>query len=141
MEKQFIPYELALKLRDLGYGNKKLNFYWGCFAYYATDKTSFKGELIPNNTLTKHSRFDYSQFVNAPLWQQAFDWFREVHNLTLGIAVYNKTFVETGMAKPFEPIILKDDKCSWSGGFDNYDKTKLESLMKLIEIYESKNKS
>ena len=86
MEKQFVPYKLALKLKELGFDEE-------CFAFYVEkdDEIYLKyGE--GSGYRTKHSyenvRFDkitnshskiydnrlYGCLATAPLWQQAFDW-------------------------------------------------------------------
>lgn len=53
---QFVPYELAVKLKELGFKENCIMYYDG------------KGVLV--------NYFNLSTTV-SPLWQQAFDWFRE----------------------------------------------------------------
>src|SRR5690606_12554873 len=60
---QFVPYELAVKLKELGFDE-------GCFGTYLWEVLEI-GLDIPND----------EYFTRAPLWQQAFDWFIEEHNL------------------------------------------------------------
>ena len=63
MEKQFINYDLALKLKELGFDEE-------CFGYYN------------NNHLGVYQNEDYylssdsppDNRIEAPLWQQAFDF-------------------------------------------------------------------
>ena len=65
LEKEFVPYEQALALKELGFDEP-------CFGYYS------EGELILNSHTNNHmQRFRYS----APTFSQAFRWFREKHNL------------------------------------------------------------
>ena len=65
LEKEFVPYEQALILKELGFDEP-------CFGYYS------EGELILNSHTNNHmQRFRYS----APTFSQAFRWFREKHNL------------------------------------------------------------
>lgn len=65
IEKEFVPYEQALILKELGFDEP-------CFGYYS------EGELILNSHTNNHmQRFRYS----APTFSQAFRWFREKHNL------------------------------------------------------------
>lgn len=61
MKNQFIPYELAVKLKELGFDEVCLAFYDGTKAF----------TYSPNNNKI------YAVKILAPLWQQAFDWFRE----------------------------------------------------------------
>jgi len=62
MEKEFIPYEQALDLKELGFDGTN------CMRFY-------NAELSLENT------FLYSGNVGAPLYQQAFRWFREKHGI------------------------------------------------------------
>jgi hypothetical protein len=58
MEKEFVTYEIALKLKELGFEEE-------CLAYFE-DK-----EL----TLGRLSSVGKKRYLIAPLWQQAIDWF------------------------------------------------------------------
>ncbi len=60
MKEQFVPYDLALKLEELGFDED-------CFMEWYQHETGY-AELFKNSTyLPKH-------IIPAPLWQQAFDW-------------------------------------------------------------------
>lgn len=62
MEKEFIPYDLASELRNLGFDDYVFAFYW----------TDTKQLILDSpNYLGKHN----GVHLQAPLWQQAFDWF------------------------------------------------------------------
>jgi hypothetical protein len=75
MNKEFIPYELALALKELGFDEP-------CFGYY---KPNGELDYIENHILkdfpylAKNS--EWQDLVAAPLYQQAFRWFREKYNL------------------------------------------------------------
>ena len=58
MEKEFIPYEQALALKELGFDEP-------CFSYYYNRELSFG------------ARTSYGEVVEAPTFSQAFRWFRE----------------------------------------------------------------
>lgn len=65
MENEFVKYEQALTLKEIGFKED-------CFGYYSN------GELVYNNhTNNAMQRFRYS----APLKQQALRWFRDIHKL------------------------------------------------------------
>ena len=68
MENQFVTYELAVKLKGFGFDKN-------CFSYYRCDEKFITLTNYHDNHNDSESR------VSAPLWQQAFDWFREKHNL------------------------------------------------------------
>lgn len=72
MEDQFVPYKLAVKLKELGFNEV-------CFGYFRNP------ELLRMFNMQKykgdHHIVDKYDYVKAPLSQQAFDWFRIKHNL------------------------------------------------------------
>jgi hypothetical protein len=70
MEKEFVPYGLALRMKDLGFDEP-------CFV--TMDQTGFmhlKGTEYPiRGSMVYHE-------VNVPTWQSAFRWFREKYKLS-----------------------------------------------------------
>ena len=62
ISKNFIPYELALELRNLGFDDYVFAFYWIDTKQLILDSPDYSG---------KHN----GVHLQAPLWQQAFDWF------------------------------------------------------------------
>ncbi len=77
MNKEFIPYEQALELKELGFDE-------GCFKCYHKD-----GHLDFNIENGYYYNFTLSQRVAAPLYQQAFRWFREKYKFTYSIGNTN----------------------------------------------------
>ena len=66
MEREFVPYELAVKLKAIGFDKP-------CFGLYAPpSKTVF---------LHHYGILTAKEQVLAPLYQQVFTWFREEHEL------------------------------------------------------------
>jgi hypothetical protein len=66
MQKDFIPYEQALALKELGFDEP-------CLSSFDENKNLFKvweNDMVNGRTICL-----------APLYQQALRWFREVHNL------------------------------------------------------------
>jgi len=61
MNKEFIPYEQALSMEKLGFVER-------CFGFYTLEGYYFPNTTTPLNSLT------YG--CDAPLYQQAFKWFR-----------------------------------------------------------------
>lgn len=73
MKNLFVPYELALKLKEKGFDEP-------CLGYYGIWSTELRfpvyaGELENWNTI--------ENLCSAPLYQQVQDWFREKHNLNI----------------------------------------------------------
>ena len=128
MEKEFIPYEQALVLKELGFDEP-------CFGYYTGDK---KHLLIRPNMGRRNE--DLNDIVcTAPLYQQAFRWFREKHRL------YHSITREIGINTSdifFVASFYKGKKgnspkntCISS---KTYEEAELECLKKLIQITNEK---
>jgi len=118
MEKEFVPYELSLELKQLGFDEP-------CFAYY--DDGIF--------TFWYHSEQQPDLVLNctAPTYSQAFRWFREKCGL-------NYIIKEVGQVR-FEARVYKGDGwATWDFGykFNTYEEAELACLQKLIEIVKTK---
>ena len=115
MEKEFVPYELSLELKqlgmDLGWYNY-LNFY---------------------DSSTKEFCFVMKD-VPAPLYQQAFRWFREKYDLFC--------YVELVGDRLFDYMIISDfveEEIDYEDGpFNTHEEAELACLKKLIEIVKTK---
>jgi hypothetical protein len=125
MKKEFIPYELALRMKQLGFDEP-------CLAYWDNDKLF----IIDRNSerIQKNSNYKdiFEGIISAPLYQQAFRWFRKEHNLKFHIKedVWNNWCSLK--------MIRHDDYIS-IGEYKTYEEAELECLKKLIEIVESKS--
>ena len=136
MTQDFIPYEQALALKELGFDEP-------CFGW-------FRSTLIPSNftEFFLETEFDMnespSDWVNsnfldkacsAPLYQQAFKWFREKCDLISYV----------------HPLALLQDTKKWCYEITNFESTwdedsdlhtpeeaELTCLIKLIEIVKEK---
>ena len=119
MSKEFIPYEQALELKQLGFNEL-------CLFYY-TDNEALR---------IYHQSEIYDDLVGAPLYQQAFRWFREKYNL----------FSVIDVDQTMEPLFCYS-LSKYKGDFqwDNilptyselyytYEEAELACLKKLIEI-------
>jgi hypothetical protein len=136
IENKFVPYDLALRLKDLGFDEH-------CFAIYFTvgawqiDCT--EGALnLNSNQPSKYS-------ILAPLWQDAFDWFRVNYNLEIqlepdSINLPEKNLRQFTIASTDKSIVLEhgvDQKWTLRKGcLKSYEESRLECLKKLIEIVE-----
>lgn len=115
MQNEFLPYNRALKLKELGFDEP-------CFARFNND-----GDLLIAHTekYIIDNGVDRSEFFTlAPLFQQAFRWFREEHGLghmINGIGYESFLFNIGGLVTVF-PM------------FKTYEEAELACLEKLIEI-------
>jgi hypothetical protein len=129
MEKEFVPYELALELKELGFDEP-------CFAIYEPQEIGVMFRWVENQKVVSNKAIGY---VIAPLCQQAFRWFREKYNLVHTVYSnasgyiwelhYNKKRGGTHICDSGE-----SGDCEISGMFTAYEKAELECLKKLIEI-------
>jgi hypothetical protein len=136
MEKEFVPYELAVKLKELGFDEP-------CFRLYKNIKEYKEriagGDLITNTNLLK---FENSNYCASPTFSQAFRWFREEHYLISSIYQLSVN-VKTGLSS-FEYMIDKLNNLGLSQfiedfPYNTYEEAELACLEKLIEIVESKS--
>ena len=131
MEKEFIPYEQALKLKELGFDNP-------CFATYEklNDDILIQDATRPfvntNSFLSPlEDQEGYVEQCTAPLYQQVFRWFRENHNLDHFVQHHidglNQTYFS--MARESTWIVTNHE---------TYEEAELACLNKLIEIVKNK---
>jgi hypothetical protein len=131
MEKEFIPYEQALALKELGFDEP-------CFGWY-NPQVNYK-EVTTDRYWAFHLTGEWENFKPAPLYQQAFRWFREKYNLRgfigfrpnvkqfdchiYDMSLSGKEYVKQRTMEEFN----KDPKVG------TYEEAELECLKKLIEI-------
>jgi hypothetical protein len=140
MEKEFVTYELALRMKKLKSIDKgfRHGFNEKTFAYFV--------EGFPNKKLVIQSKpklysYEYNgggpELISAPTWQSAFRWFREkqeiegfVHKSIEGnyYFVIKRTGNNESNMYEFTKTAPKT--------FDTYEEAELACLEKLIEIVE-----
>jgi hypothetical protein len=130
MKKEFVPYELASRMKQLGFDEP-------CFALYLdNDKktiTSSREGADTNSWLKEHYKA-YGDSVTAPLFQQAFRWFREKQGYHIDLFVDDdKTF---GFCITYFTYTARVDN-PIQRGFNTYEEAELACLTKLIEIVEN----
>ena len=132
LNREFIPYEQALALKELGFDEP-------CFATYNTDKKVSRNPSHNMEDLPIEGQPYYWQnskihitCITAPLYQQAFRWFREkgLHSaIMVKITPSNTIVYYVYEGKP---------KKDWNNCFKTYEEAELECLKKLIEIVKQK---
>jgi len=122
INKEFIPYEQALALKELGFDEP-------CFNYYSTpNHPSLKPAILlgnnPSEPLMSSQMYKIGVWkIKAPLYQQAFKWFREKCDLHCNIDPWG--------------YCIFDDNGTEKTGFKTYEQAELECLKKLIEIIQN----
>ena len=122
MKKEFVPYELALKLKQLG-------FKYPCFGRYYNEE--FELDHGAWNSL------DVEHIIAAPTFSQAFRWFREEHGLfgTPDISNFENKTYGYAVTTLNHPHYLFN-----AHSFSSMEEAELACLDKLIEIVELKQK-
>ena len=119
MDKEFVPYQESLELKELGFDEK-------CLSCYLYEVETFSWELnyqIPNNSIP--------WIISAPLYQQAFRFFRDKYN------IYVKYIKNDSESHIFS--YKMDDACyKLASKRNNYEEAELECLKKLIKIVKNK---
>ena len=116
MTKEFVPYELALKLKQLGFDEEGFGMY------------NENGEVLPFKPYTSESK--------AILFQQAFRWFRENYQMQHRI-VSKKQFGELVF---YWDVFSADEITSvlYNNQSKTYEEAEISCLDKLIEIVQTK---
>jgi hypothetical protein len=110
MNKEFIPYQQALALKELGFNEP-------CFGKFYYNHLEIGG-----NWSNADFKEDPDVFISAPLYQQAFRWFREKYGIHI-------------TPKKFDTTTWIADWGYWeSPVYYSYEEAELACLIKLIEI-------
>jgi len=146
MNKEFISYEQALQLKELGFDEP-------CFGSYVkltkTQNTFFMNDVV--DEIDRETPLHKSLITKAPLYQQAFRWFREKYNISYSIdwmsrssEFYNGYYVHFRGINDNkinqENFIVLNDELPSKGYkvYKTYEEAELACLKKLIEIVKNK---
>ena len=127
ISKNFIPYDLALELKELGFEEP-------CFAFYGLSRDDYKTTRL---SIFQNLKTDYLPDVHhldvtcdAPLYQQAFRFFREKYMLSGEIYIFKNiwNFDIEDISNSIQ-LYTSDIMC-----YNSYEEAEIECLVKLIEI-------
>ena len=133
MEKEFIPYEQAFALKELGFDER-------CFGFYENKMLKPTSYVSDFKNGTNHNvDFDnVFKLIPAPLYQQAFRWFREKYDLDYSIKpVYGEKHYKKHRCNVYsKEQLVQVMKYYFPDNpyFDSREEAELECLRKLIEI-------
>jgi|SRR5690606_2092679 len=139
---QFVPYNLSVKLKELGFDEP-------CLCYFNKqdnnqlwqdlDSGYYRNSIVSRGNLLWGDIYD-NRNVSAPLWQQAFDWFREKgYESEIN---RNIPEMESRGFKKYS-FYIWSEKTNPRGNFtdrklnsvDTYEEARQACLEKLIELY------
>lgn len=130
MNREFIPFEQALELKELGFNEECLSTYtWDGFKYDVLTCISENQAVIKSRLNINNDKYTCS----APLYQQAFRWFREKYG------IYCWVTMELGYEKTFCWVLSGEHiSTQYESHFKTHEEAELACLKKLIEIVKSK---
>jgi hypothetical protein len=128
MNKEFIPYEQALELKELGFNEKCIMYYGDSLNGYTLQSTDY-WYSNSHRMFNANDNKDRHLMCAAPLYQQAFRWFREKYFLGHGINPYS-----------LDAHLIDLEDCIFYDIDDvyTYEEAELACLKKLIEIVKNK---
>lgn len=136
MKEQFVTYEIALKLKELGFNDE-------CLACYTPHLRNGIFELISKGSSNEKSAFN-ERFVkanavngcSAPLWQQVIDWVREKQNIYINVEPITFDDEPTYV---FEIINLKNGMLlnDINSSFEDPNEAHEQAILKAIDIIKS----
>jgi len=115
MENNFLPYQESLELKELGFNEK-------CAAHYLGDGEEYlelKWEIYRNDSINT------SKLIQAPLYQQAFKFFRDKYNFLYSIGKTNISVYHIPVANYHSTFMLQDNA--------SYEMAELETIKAFIE--------
>jgi hypothetical protein len=125
MEKELIPYEQALDLKELGFDEECLAFYNSTFQTPNELLYPQYGGEVGNWNVENH-------LISAPLYQQAFSWFRKNR---LRFCITARKFEKDYL---YKVNILNFTEYNDDYEYLTYEEAELACLMKLIQIIKNK---
>lgn len=127
MKNEFVNYEMALELKELGFNEP-------CFTYYY----NITGKLRTNLSIDIDNDMNY--MINkklgitlAPIFSQAFRFFREQYRLEG--AIYRLNFKWASQVFNIETSTY----CFKHELFETYEEAEINSLQKMIKIVKNKS--
>ena len=131
LEKEFVPYELALRMKEFGFDEE-------CFGSYylykdenhQEGKFDYRGELNIEFSIYTNNKY----YILAPTFSQAFRFFREKYGLHSCIHSDYTWNISGGI---WDLNKYKGSRYDWdSETYLTYEEAELECLKNLIEIVE-----
>jgi hypothetical protein len=149
MNKEFVPYEEALALKELGFNEDCLCTMYTDIEWNKRFKNPIKtlyigcGNKEADSVLLKDTQkfinspvVDY--YITIPLYQQAFRWFREKYNLDSFVKHLYKSTIKVGYYFGIDEYKGVEFQMDFDAWYKTYEEAELACLIKLIEIVKEK---
>ena len=125
MEKEFVPYEEALALKELGFDEP-------CFGWYQSSRLKKEYDPLKNSGNQSYQR---KEDCNAPTFSQAFRWFRDKRGLVSWISFridLKKKYL--WYITDVKNIAARDGDYIFDILIESYEEAELACLKKLIVL-------
>ena len=129
IKKEFVPYDLALELKELGFDEEVVSmFYNGDNITYLNIPNKVNNEIISINKQKLNC-------LSRPTFSQAFRFFREKYMLSGEIYIFKNiwNFDIEDISNSIQ-LYTSDIMC-----YNSYEEAELECLVKLIDIVKRQN--
>lgn len=145
MEKQFVTYEIALALKELGFNEP-------CFGCWESNTEYYIPFIVGYDLKTPENFNAKDNCISAPLWQQVIEWLEEEHGIFIFIDKgkyydsYSGSYTYQAWCRMYKDreldnsIIVRDSESSNSTSFifSSYNKAREQSILKTIELIKNK---
>lgn len=136
-EEQFVTYEIALGLKEIGFYESfehRFHPFFGCY------RKEEDGSIELHTTDESEFQPDKKTDLDAPLWQQVIEWF---NHQSIFIQINKKFGTDITTCSPYgyftyDILIDNNIKITNNGGDISYKQTLKSSIENLIELYKNK---
>lgn len=127
MNHLFVPYQESLELKELGFNEPCIYYFYGSDQLQAILRNGEPQWMNHNDSI-------FSTCYSAPTFSQAFRWFREKYNImyTVDYNIASNTF-HGSYTK-----IGSDYESNYTASFTTYEEAELACLRKLIQLIKDK---
>lgn len=126
MKNEFIPFQQALELKELGFDEP-------CFGKIYADGGSEQLSYPYKNS----DQIGKVTSCSAPLYQQVFRWFRNKYDIDISInTIYSK--YNENISKKYRVVIDNKTVFINVGFYETYEEAELECVKELISIVKNK---
>lgn len=126
IKEQFVTYEIALALKELGFDEPCIGFYY----LFNEEIRSLISTISNTNSSWENG------YISMPLWQQCIDWFREEYKINILIVpVFSCYQMKISKYNEIEDDNIEVDiDCLDFKDFTSYNECRYEAILKAIEL-------
>ena len=155
LEKEFVEYEIAKDLKELGFKEKCLLINMGEYLFMGSGspKSNFKYVFKNDYPAYLGNGVSHPEYeINIPLYQQVIDWLIKEHNLFIDIFKWSvKYYINDELQSPrflFDIDTYNDYSDDWiyqsvndDLKYETYQEAREAAIIKCIEIIKNENNS